>query len=152
MTLDWTAEVVGRMHMAAITGKQLADEAGLTNSYTKEENKMKYNSVEEWKAEATRRFGPDMLKWRFRCPMCGHVASVQDFKDAGAKSPSCAYQECLGRYTGKGTPKKGDSSGCNWAAYGLFGIPAEHDIVVVAPGDQVDVYPFADGEQEADNG
>lgn len=33
MTLDWTAEVVGRMHMAAITGKQLADEAGLTNSY-----------------------------------------------------------------------------------------------------------------------
>ena len=96
---------------------------------------MKYNSVEEWKAEATRRFGPDMLKWRFRCPMCGHVASVQDFKDAGAKSPNCAYQECLGRYTGKGTPKKG-----------------EHDIVIVAPGDQVDVYPFADGEQEADNG
>lgn len=92
------------------------------------------------------------VKWRFRCPMCGHVASVQDFKDAGAKSPSCAYQECLGRYTGKGTPKKGDSSGCNWAAYGLFGIPAEHDIVIVAPGDQVDVYPFADGEQEADNG
>lgn len=114
---------------------------------------MKYNSVEEWQAEATRRFGPDMLKWRFRCPMCGHVASVQDFKDAGAKSPSCAYQECLGRYTGKGTPKKGDSSGCNWAAYGLFGIPAEHDIVVVAPpDDQVDVYPFADGEQEANNG
>lgn len=68
------------------------------------------------------------------------------------KSPNCAYQECLGRYTGKGTPKKGDSSGCNWAAYGLFGIPAEHDIVIVAPGDQVDVYPFADGEQEADNG
>ena len=92
---------------------------------------MKYNSVEEWKAEATRRFGPDMLKWRFRCPM---------------------YQECLGRYTGKGTPKKGDSSGCNWAAYGLFGIPAEHDIVIAAPGDQVGVYPFADGEQEADNG
>lgn len=33
MNLDWTAEVVGRMHMAAITGKQLADETGLTNSY-----------------------------------------------------------------------------------------------------------------------
>lgn len=62
---------------------------------------MKYNSVDEWKAEATRRFGPDMLKWRFRCPMCGHVASVQDFKDAGAKSPNCAYQECLG-----GTPAR----------------------------------------------
>lgn len=33
MNFDWTAEVVGRMHMAAITGKQLADEAVLTNSY-----------------------------------------------------------------------------------------------------------------------
>ena len=52
----------------------------------------------------------------------------------------------------KGAPKKGDSSGCDWAAYGLLGIPAEHDIVVVAPGDQVDVYPFADDEQEVDNG
>lgn len=33
MNLDWTAEVAGRMHMAGITGKQLADEAGITNSY-----------------------------------------------------------------------------------------------------------------------
>ncbi len=30
---DWTAEVVGRMHAAAITGKQLASEAGITNTY-----------------------------------------------------------------------------------------------------------------------
>lgn len=33
LNFDWAAEVVGRMHMAAITGKQLADEAGVTNSY-----------------------------------------------------------------------------------------------------------------------
>mgnify|MGYP000093861925 CR=1 FL=1 len=33
MNLDWTAELVGRMHMAGITGKRLADEAGITNSY-----------------------------------------------------------------------------------------------------------------------
>ena len=32
---------------------------------------MKYNSVEEWRAEAVRRFGSDVLKWRFRCPACG---------------------------------------------------------------------------------
>lgn len=57
---------------------------------------MKYNSVEEWKAEATRRFGPDMLKWRFRCPMCGHVASVQDFKGRRGKISELRLQECLG--------------------------------------------------------
>lgn len=33
MNWDWTAEVVGRMHVAAITGKQLASEAGISNTY-----------------------------------------------------------------------------------------------------------------------
>lgn len=33
MNLDWTAEVAGRMHTAGITGLELAEEAGLTNSY-----------------------------------------------------------------------------------------------------------------------
>ena len=108
---------------------------------------VKYSSVKEWQDEAVRRFGPDYLKWKFRCPMCGHVASIQDFKDVGADSPNVAYQECIGRYTGKGSPKEGDSSGCNWAAYGLFGIPREHDIVVADDGTEVHVYPMADAPQ-----
>lgn len=33
MQLDWTAEVAGRMHLARITGKQLAEECGITNTY-----------------------------------------------------------------------------------------------------------------------
>ena len=33
MKLSWDAETVGRMHMAEITGKQLADAAGVTNTY-----------------------------------------------------------------------------------------------------------------------
>lgn len=33
MQLDWTAEVVGRMHMAGITGIELANEAGIANTY-----------------------------------------------------------------------------------------------------------------------
>lgn len=35
-----------------------------------------YESVEEWQAEGKRRFGEDVKKWRFVCPMCGHVAAV----------------------------------------------------------------------------
>ena len=68
--------------------------------------------------------------------MCGHVAAVQDFIDAGLdgqEAANSAYCECIGRYTGKGSPKKGDSSGCNWAGYGLFGIP--HGGVVVMTGE-----------------
>lgn len=33
MLEDWTAEVVGRMHKAKITGLQLAARAGITNAY-----------------------------------------------------------------------------------------------------------------------
>lgn len=33
MIFDWTAEVVGRMHTAKVTGLALAKEAGITNSY-----------------------------------------------------------------------------------------------------------------------
>lgn len=111
---------------------------------------MIYNTPKEWREEGEKRFGHDFMKWKFRCPMCGHVASVQDFKDAGAKDPNCAYTECIGRYTGKGSPKEGDSTGCNWAAYGFFGIPRDHDIVV-SGDDRVDVYPFADVEGEGND-
>lgn len=33
MIMDWTAEVVGRMHAARVTGLELAKEAGVSNSY-----------------------------------------------------------------------------------------------------------------------
>ena len=49
------------------------------------DGKKVYESLEDWKAEGERRFGKDILKWRFKCPMCGHVAAVEDFKAAGAK-------------------------------------------------------------------
>ncbi len=30
---DWTADVVGRMHKIRLTGKRLAERAGITNAY-----------------------------------------------------------------------------------------------------------------------
>lgn len=110
-----------------------------------------YESLEAWKAEGEKRFGTDVLKWRFTCPMCGHVAAVEDFKAAGAEDPAnCAYEECLGRYTGKGSPKKGDSSGCNWAAYGLFGIPKGGALVITGKEEDgtekgAHIFDFAEG-------
>ncbi|MHC1723068.1 MAG: VVA0879 family protein, partial [Aminipila sp.] len=99
----------------------------------------------EWIEEGKRRFGQDFLNWKFQCPMCGHVASIQDFKDAGADNPNCAYQECIGRYTGKDSPKEGDFSGCNWAAYGLFGIPNGKGVLVVDENQiGTEVFDFAD--------
>lgn len=107
-----------------------------------------YESIEEWKAEGKRRFGDDLKAWKYVCPMCGHVASVQDFINAGISEDDAlddAFQECLGRYTGKGTPKKGDSSGCNWVAYGFLGIPnGKGCIVITGEGKGAELFDFAE--------
>lgn len=85
-------------------------------------------------AEAKARFGDDPMTYAFRCPRCGDVATLQDFKDAGA-DPARAGQDCIGRHLGALTkPKPTNTRGCDWAAYGLFHGPWE--IVVPAEGDQ----------------
>lgn len=102
--------------------------------------------VKDWLAEGRRLFGEDIMNWRFRCPMCGHVAAVRDFKDAGADDPNDALQECIGRYKGAGSPGSpdGNPNGCNWVAYGLFGIPNEKGRLVMAENGEVfDVFDFA---------
>lgn len=109
--------------------------------------------VKEWLAEGKQLFGQDFMKWKFRCPMCGHVASIQDFKDAGADSPNAAYQECIGRYRGAGAPgaEDGNPNGCNWAAYGLFGIPNDKGRLILAEdGKVVEAFDYAREEEPHD--
>lgn len=102
--------------------------------------------VNEWMEEGVRLFGHDFNKWKFKCPICGHVASIQDFRDAGAKDPNVAYQECIGRYKGAGAPGNADGNpeGCNWAAYGLFGIPNNKGRLILADdGTVVEAFDYA---------
>jgi hypothetical protein len=56
---------------------------------------------EEWKTEARKRFGDDSMGWRFVCPSCGHIASVADWKAAGAGEGEIAFS-CIGRRLGSG--------------------------------------------------
>ena len=87
-------------------------------------------SHEEWLAEGKALFGEDFTKWRFECPCCHNVASVEDyrkFKDAGATMDS-ATSECIGRYTG-GSKAFGDGptiAPCDYAGYGLFRLSPLH--------------------------
>jgi hypothetical protein len=112
-------------------------------------SQIKY-TLAEWRAKATELFGDDSLKWKFVCPVCLHVASVQDWKDAGAPMQSAA-RSCVGRWTGahpaviKGTigpngfPGKGP---CNYAGGGLFQL---NPISVVDPdGHAMKAFAFAE--------
>ena len=104
----------------------------------------------EWNALGERLYGPNPPNWRFRCPCCGHVARIEDFrafKDRGA-TPDSAPTECVGRYLPDAarnlahTPAKdGSRAPCDYAAYGLFrfGIALARD-----SGKEIVVFPFAD--------
>lgn len=79
----------------------------------------RFETEDAWRAEAVRRFGTDGMKWKFVCPSCGHVASVQDWKDAGAPQSAVAFS-CVGRWLPD--PKRlGEKPGpCDYAGGGLF--------------------------------
>lgn len=105
---------------------------------------MQKQTLEEWQEEAKKLFGEDPRQWKFKCPACGHVSSVQDFLDAGGETND-AYQMCIGRVNGKGeNGMKGIDKGfgCNWAAFGLFGNLGKGRTVVV-DGKETDVFDFA---------
>ena len=102
-----------------------------------------YETLEDWRAEGSRRFGADFEQWKFRCPVCGRVTTVIEFKQYGGE-PDDAYINCIGRFNGHMKPhKKGDSNeqGCDWAAYGFFKITG---VAVKHNGKTVDVFDFAE--------
>lgn len=74
---------------------------------------------EEWEAEGQRRFGADMMKWRFVCPSCGYIASTQDWKDVGAGSHEVAFS-CIGRHLHGAKDIFQKPGPCNYSGGGLF--------------------------------
>jgi len=113
-------------------------------------------TLAEWRAKGAALFGDNFMKWKFVCPVCGHVASVQDWKDAGAPVTSAAFS-CVGRWAGphpevhKGTfgpngiPGKGP---CNYAGGGLFGL---NPVLVIDPdGVELRAFAFAEAASNAE--
>jgi hypothetical protein len=98
----------------------------------------------EWIAEAELRFGQDAKQWRFVCPSCGYVATVQQWKDAGAGEGEVAFS-CVGRRLGADDDETFQRKGgpCQYAGGGLFGLnPVE---VTMPDGKAIQSFAFADG-------
>lgn len=103
-------------------------------------------TLAEWRAEGQRRFGDDQLKWRFKCPACGHVQAVEDFrayKDKGATADSANFN-CIGRYGGakRGAFEDKGPGPCNYTSGGLFNISPM--VVVTEDGKEHRGFDFAD--------
>lgn len=88
---------------------------------------MKTISFEDWQQEGERLFGQNRFDWKFKCPVCGHVATPRDFekyRDLGS-TPNSAISECIGRYMPedqRGKNLSGDRQPCDYAAYGLLNL------------------------------
>lgn len=100
---------------------------------------------QEWRDEAVRRFGPDEMQWRFVCPSCGHVASVQDWKDVGATEGEVAFS-CVGRHMENAKQMCQRPGPCNYAGGGLIGLNPVS--ITREDGKETRVFAFAEPVKE----
>lgn len=70
-------------------------------------------TLDEWVKEGESLFGKDKLDWKFKCPACGHIQSMREFKNAGL-DPELAYVNCASRH-GLGGKKD-----CKWTIGGFL--------------------------------
>jgi hypothetical protein len=100
-------------------------------------------TYETWRSEGVQRFGPNSRTWRFVCPVCEHVASVQDWIDAGA--PGAAAFSCVGRFLPNSQRNAFGGRGlgpCDYAGGGLFKL---NPVLVTFPdGSEIRSFEFAD--------
>lgn len=78
-------------------------------------------TLAEFIAEGERLFGPDRMTWRWRCPICKHVATTAEYQAAGAPEAAVGFN-CIGRYTGakRTMYDAGQPGPCNYTGGGLF--------------------------------
>jgi len=76
---------------------------------------------DEYIAEGERRFGSDRMEWAWVCPVCKHVQTARDYKEAGAPEGAVAFS-CVGRWLGAGSGFTGHNAPCDYAGGGLFGL------------------------------
>jgi len=86
---------------------------------------VKIIQYDEWKAEAIKLFGKKARFWRFKCPQCGHIQSIDSVLTHNPQLPEADIRKwinysCEGRFTPK--------FGCDWTLGGLFQI---HKIEVI---------------------
>ncbi len=119
----------------------MADNKTDTRTQSQVETSRRTMTNAEWNAEGERRFGKDRLLWRFVCPSCGHVASVDDWRKAAAPEGAVAFS-CVGRYTGATAQMCERPGPCNYAGGGLIGL----NPVTVADmdGKEHDLFAFAE--------
>lgn len=101
-------------------------------------------ALDAWHVEGRRLYGPNAVKWKFRCPSCGFVQTAEDFRAYNAPIRDIDLRlgfSCIGRTILAACPtaevvefmEPNKGFGCNYAGGGLFRInPVEVVYGIVA--------------------
>lgn len=91
--------------------------------------------IAAWKEKGMELFGTDIEQWKFKCPACGQIQSLADFKAANVPTPEGKfYFSCIGRWV--------PGRGCDWTLGGLLQIHAVE--VIDQDGDILPAFEFAE--------
>jgi len=101
---------------------------------------------DEYIAEGERRFGSDRMEWAWICPVCKHVQTARDYKDAGAPGGAVAFA-CVGRWLGAGTGFSGKNAPCDYTGGGLLALNPV--LVRDDAGREHRLFEFAPAREEA---
>lgn len=119
-------------------------------SATKVERRPRRCTAAEWFAEGERLYGPDRMKWKFVCPVCGHVATGEEWLKAGANKSNIGFS-CIGRWL-PGTRSAFEERGvgpCNYAGGGLFQL---NPVTITHEGEEDRYFEFADHVESLSDG
>ena len=87
---------------------------------------MQKMTVKEWREIGEKLYGPDPKGWKFRCPSCGGVQTIQDFEAIEGFTGDAsrfAYFSCIGRMLPKCSQAFDDGPPpCNYTTGGLINI------------------------------
>ncbi len=105
-------------------------------------------TLNDWRRRGALLYGGDQSKWRFRCPVCGHVATPADWEKVGAPASAVAFA-CIGgwmRQRRKAFGSAGEPGPCDYSGGGLFAMNPIEVIGVDAQGRPrtVQMFEFAD--------
>ena len=110
------------------------------------ENKMSYK---DWHTKGKSLFGEDVKKWKFKCPICGNIQTMEDFIKLGVKnSQDYVFFSCIGRWAKDGKCStlfdEKIKQPCDYTNVGLFNLSKL--TVINQDGKEVSTFEFAEGE------
>lgn len=94
----------------------------------------------DWLEEGKELYGEDPMEWRFRCPSCGYVASLRQWKLLDGMLG--AAFSCIGRYLGAKGELFAKTGPCNYAGGGLLRLNPV--VVVQEDGHERETFEWAD--------